>query len=77
MKKMYRNTKPVTAAEGTTAEEAFNDLLDAIEDDFNYALDGLDKLAQDGYPADAKQIAEQLQASINASVSSISAILAE
>ena len=78
MKKYIKNaTKPVKAAEGDSAADVFEDALNAIEDDFDYAIGGLEKISQDGYPADAKEIAEQLKAGIDAAVASISAILAE
>lgn len=77
MKKYVKNaTKLVTAAEEESpAAEAFEDGLSQLEDDFDFAISGLEKLSADGYPADAKKIAETLSSNIDAAIASISAIL--
>lgn len=67
--------KSITAAEDSPATEAFEDGLSELEDDFDFAVSGLEKLSTDGYPADAKEIAETLSANIDAAIASISAIL--
>lgn len=66
----------IKAAEGTSAEDMFKDQLNELEDTFNYAVDGLSKLATDGYAADAKEIAENLKSAIDSTVSKIASIMA-
>ncbi len=73
--KRYASKKPITAADESPAVEAFEDGLSELEDDFDFAISGLEKLSADGYPADAKEIAETLSSNIDAAISSISAIL--
>ena len=76
-RKFTVSPKNITAAEGATPEEEFLDSLDPIEDNFSYALDGLKKIAADGYRGDAEEIATKLSGAIDAAISDISAILAE
>lgn len=73
--KRFKHNEPVTAADESPASEAFEDGLSQLEDDFDFAISGLEKLSADGYPADAKDIAETLSASIDSAIASISAIL--
>ena len=73
--KRYKSTQPVTAADESPASEAFEDGLSTLEDDFEFAISGLEKLSADGYPADAKKIAETLSANVDAAIASISGIL--
>ena len=70
--------QPVRAAEGdATPEEAFIDSLDSVKDDFDYALEGLAKIAEDGYRGDAQEIAQRLSDAIQSAIASVSSILAE
>ena len=69
--------KAVTAAEDATPEESFIDSLDAIKDDFDFALDGLAKITQDGFRGDAEEISGRLAAAINSAIEETSSILAQ
>lgn len=77
MRKFTVRPKSITAAEGASPEDQFIDSLDPIQDNFDYAIDGLTKIAEDGYRGDAQEIAAKLDSAINAAIAEISAILAE
>ena len=62
MKKMIR------AAEQPSVEEKLNDQLSALKDDFNFVMDGIDKIAADGDVDKALDLARGLSEMVNASI---------
>ena len=79
MKKIIKSSKnPIRGAEEKPSE-AFEDQLKTIEDDFEYAIDGLNKLARSGATTlqQAQVIAEKLQASIQSVVNDIAESISE
>lgn len=70
--KKYR-TQKITAAEGTKPDEALDDFIDVIEDDFAYAVSGLEALGRGGVNStnDALAIAEKLQSMIQSAINEI------
>ena len=70
--KKYR-TQKITAAEGTKTDEALDDFIDIIEDDFAYAVSGLEALSRGGVNStnDALAIAEKLQNMIQSVINEI------
>lgn len=64
------NISPVKAAEGQTkGQEAFEEALDNVQDNFDYAIDGLDKLSRDG--GEGQSLALQLALELNSAVDAI------
>lgn len=59
---MKRVIKAATEAKG---EEAFNEALDNIQDDFDYFVDGLDKMSRDGNISEALRLALEAKEVIN------------
>ena len=78
MKRRFKEqTNPVTAAESSaSAQDLFDDSVSSLKDNFDYAVDGLTKLYEDGYQADAKELVEELKAGIDSITSKIAAIIA-
>lgn len=70
--KKYR-TQKITAAESTKPDEALDDFIDIIEDDFAYAVSGLEALGRGGVNStnDALAIAEKLQNMIQSVINEI------
>lgn len=70
--KKYR-TQKITAAEDTKPDEALDDFIDIIEDDFDYAVSGLEALSRGGVNStnDALAIAEKLQNMIQSVINEI------
>ena len=61
---------PVTAAEGQSkGQEAFDEAVDNLEANFDYLIDGLDKLSRDGGEGQSQALQLVLQA--NESVENI------
>lgn len=61
----------IRSQETTTAEDAVNEALSTLKDDFNYAVDGIAKLAADGDTGKALELANGLSEMINASIEEI------
>lgn len=64
---MKRIKRTITAASDDSMNEHLEAQLDTLKDDFNYILDGLDRLGRTGVNSsnDASAIAEKLQESLN------------
>ena len=71
MKRKFTKTPvSVTAAEGSTkSEEAFDEAIDNLEADFDYVIDGLDKLSRDG--GEGQSQALQLALEMSSAIQSI------
>lgn len=67
----------IKSAESTTAEDAVNEALSTLKDDFNYATDGIAKLAADGETGRALELANGLSEMINASIEEIAESVAQ
>jgi len=50
-----------------------DDILDSIEDDFDYAMAGIDKINRDGNSKTAMELAQNLSQSLQSIIESISA----
>lgn len=62
--------KPITAAEGQTkGAEAFDEAIDNLSADFDYVVDGLEKLAREG--GEGQSQALQLTLEMSSAVKSI------
>lgn len=67
---MKRRIVPVTAAEGQTkGQEAFEEAINNLEADFDYVVDGLEKLSREG--SDGQSQALQLSLEMSSAVKSI------
>ncbi len=64
---MKRIKRTITAASDDSMNEHLESQLDTLKDDFDYILDGLDRLGRTGVNSsnDASAIAEKLQESLN------------
>ena len=64
MKRIVRN---ITAASGEDVNEQLEAQISTLKEDFDYILDGLDRLGRTGANSsnDAKAIAETIQNSLN------------
>ena len=67
----------IRTAETTTAEDAVNEALSTLKDDFDYAIDGISKLAADGDTGKALELANGLSEMINASIEEIAENVAQ
>lgn len=76
---MKKYLKKVTAADAVSAEEQFEGAIDALEDDFEYVVEGFRAIARDGSDAQrqATQLAMQLNDSVTAMMQQIADIIAE
>lgn len=72
MKRYIRN-----AQESTTKEELLDESLDTLKDDFDYAVDGIAKLAADGDIDQALEQVNALSGMINASIEEIAEKVAQ
>ena len=64
----------ITAAE-TEKDTRFEDGLSALKDDFDYLLDGLDKLDRDNATLEALEIINEVNNSVNGAIGQVSKIL--
>lgn len=71
MKRYIRN------AEQTSAEDRFADAMGILKDDFNFAMDGIDKIATDGNIPRALELVNGLSEMINASIEEMAETIAE
>ena len=58
----------IHAAEQPSVEDQFNDQVSILKDDFNFAVDGISKIAADGDYGKAAELINGLSEMINASV---------
>lgn len=77
MKRVVISTKGITAKRIVAAEEKedtrVTDMSDALKDDFDYALDGFDKMVRNGKVAEALSIMTTLSDALNAAISATAA----
>lgn len=66
-----------SAAEPDSKEEILRDEIDALKDDFDFAISGIEKLAADGNIGNAMEQVEALSAMINGSVGEIAEDIAQ
>lgn len=74
MKRMVR------AAEGeasTSARDNFEDKIDVAEDNFSFAIDGINKIAADGNLARAEELITQLNSMIDSAITEITSDIAQ
>lgn len=82
MKRRILNSqnKPVTAAADSTAStEAFEESMENLSDNFDYVMDGLDKLAREGKEGQnqAMQLALELDSYVEAITKKIAEAVAQ
>lgn len=77
MKRVVLSTKNLAARRITAAEEKEDtrvaDMSDALNDDFDFALDGFDKMVRNGKVAEALSIMTTLSDAINAAIAATAA----
>ena len=66
----------ITAAESTPAEDRLKDLIDEVEDDFDFIIQGIERISRDDVNA-AGQIATNLSETLQDVVSQIADKLQE
>ena len=66
-----------TEDENISKEDLLQDRIKKIQDNFSYAVDGLDKLIADGRADDAEIIASQLEEGVELAVDAIAQTLVE
>lgn len=75
MKKRYRY---ITTAESTEASELVQDKLKSIKDDFDYIVDGVDKLSRQGQETkDTLAILDRLESSLSEITAEIAKYIVE
>lgn len=75
MKKRYRY---ITTAESTEASELVQDKLKSIKDDFDYIVDGVDKLSRQGQETrDTLSILDSLESSLSEITAEIAKYIVE
>ncbi len=75
MKKCYRY---ITTAESTEASELVQDKLKSIKDDFDYIVDGVDKLSRQGQETkDTLAILDSLESSLSEITAEIAKYIVE
>lgn len=75
MKKRYRY---ITTAESTEASELVQDKLKSIKDDFDYIVDGVDKLSRQGQETkDTLAILDKLESSLSEITAEIAKYIVE
>lgn len=75
MKKRYRY---ITTAESTEASEFVQDKLKSIKDDFDYIVDGVDKLSRQGQETkDTLAILDRLESSLSEITAEIAKYIVE
>lgn len=58
----------IRAAEQPSVEDQFNDQISTLKDDFDFAIDGISKIAADGDYSKAAELIGGLSEMINASI---------
>lgn len=71
--------KPVKAAETSKGQEAFDEAMDNLQDDFDYLVDGLEKMVRDGGEgqSQALQIVLEASSAVNNIINKISNNMSE
>lgn len=74
----YRK-EPVNAAETSKGQEAFDEAMDNLQDDFDYLVDGLEKMVRDGGEgqSQALQIVLEASSAVNNIINKISNNMSE
>lgn len=67
----------IRSAENTTAEDRLNDIMSILKDNFNFAIDGIAKIAADGDVAGAIEQANTLNQMIDGAIGEIAEDIAE
>lgn len=67
--------KRIILAADAEKDTRFEDGCSALEDDFSYLIDGLDKLDRDNATLEALDIIGEVSASVNAAIAKVSAAL--
>lgn len=62
----------IRSAEQPSVEEKLKDQIDQLNDDFDYAIAGIEKLAADGNFGAASELARSLSEMVNASIEEVS-----
>lgn len=65
---MKRYIRSAEETKEVSVEDQLNDALGALKDDFNFVIDGIEKIAADGNFSKASEIANGLSEMINASI---------
>lgn len=73
MKRYIRNAEDAAPS----AEDRLNDILNVMKDNFNFAVEGIEKIAADGDVAGAIQTANDLNDTLDAMIISIAGDIAE
>lgn len=60
-----------------SAEDRLNDILSVLKDNFEFAVDGIDKIAADGDVSGAIQLANDLNDSIDSMITEIAGDIAQ
>lgn len=60
-----------------SAEDRLNDILSVLKDNFEFAVDGIDKIAADGDVSGAIQLANDLNDTIDSMISEIAGDIAQ
>ena len=68
--------KVITAAENTSAGDALKDSLDALEDDFDFLVAGIEKIGREDAAA-GQQLISMISESIQSAVSQLASELQE
>ena len=76
-KKVELCDKISAADEGIDKQDIIDDKCDALDDDFDYILSGIDRLCREGNYGQANSIIENLAAALDQAISQISDIFAE
>ena len=73
MKRYIKSEKDVTPS----AEDRLNDLISVIKDNFDFAMEGVQKIAADGDVSNAIQKANQLNDALDGMIVDIAGTIAE
>lgn len=67
----------IRSAENTTAEDRLDDIMSILKDNFNFAMDGIAKIAADGDVSGAIEQANTLNQMIDGAIGEIAEDIAE
>lgn len=74
---MKRYMRTVNAAEATSAEDRIEDTIKQLQDDFDYAVDGVYQLVGRGQLDDATSVLNQLKEAVSQAIESVSGSIVE
>lgn len=78
MKKMIGATRKVTiSAASKETSEAFESIKNEVEDNFNYLLEGFEKLARDGQEKVAMDIMTSLNTAVEDAIAKVASAVAQ